>query len=68
MIVSHDLSFSQKMTSPFLQSLGFNCKCLLNYDRFMDSSERTCTYSTHCAITVDSETIRTNPHFRNNTE
>ena len=68
MIVSHDLLFAQKMTSPSLLSLCFNCKCLLNYDCFMDSSKRTCTYSTHCAVSVDSETVRTNPRFRNDPE
>ena len=68
MIVSHDLSFAQKMTNSSLQSLRFNCKFLLNYDCFKDSSERTCTYSTHCAVSVDSETIRTISHFKNNSE
>ena len=65
MIASHDLPFAQKMTSLSLQSLRFNSKFLLNSDGFMDSAERTCTYSTHCAFSVHSETVKTNSQFRN---
>ena len=51
-----------------LQSVCFVSKCLLSFDGFMDSGERTFMHNTHCGFSMSSETILTNPYLRNESE